>query len=436
MYACLEYFTILSPFYSNHGIQQFPAGELPGTPTSSVLEKSPVYAVPWKPKPTPRKKPPVVDKTDISPPPPPVPPKSYQSGEENEVIQQTAQNQQASETKTVSQPGNINDCGQETCSRLGVSETCSVMEVDKDNTVGHRISKENGWHSPIVGKPFSPPVKIRKTFFPQEQIYAEIDSLEMKSAVDKESTRDLEIDDHFSTASADKLHTCSAKLQSDSPTIAPDSEVKPVDFENLQTTRENRFSFSKYLITPEKRAATPKKKMLMSENSKEPVPLKRCLEQQDEFPSLENKNSNQKEKPEIMPRNIPKLRNDFRVTMTIRNGLHNVRNFVIEENKQPRRKDNKDTSSVDPAKRQLEKVKQRRKGEQHPAISESRLGMGEKVTLSADGSGNPKSKLQKEFLETDIDSLPLPIMGAKTPPRKRKPLSHLQRSKSLETIIW
>lgn len=426
------------------------ATSLPGTPASSFPDNSPVYAVPWKPKPTPRKKPPVVTESVTSPPPPPVPPKSFLTDNDDEINvtkQPAHRGQHDSDICTVAQAGdsctNYEQRTTGTVDRVSVTESCSSMEVD-DCVQKMEEPRKEGWQSPIAGKPFSPPVKIRKTFFPQEQIYAEIDSLEMKPsesiasdshdmnhAHDIISTKKNE-DDVFIEPVSESQTSCTV-IQSDSSSMvtSPESQVKHVVLENLQKTKESRFSFSKYLITPEKRAVATSKPSSLSENGKENVSSRKRLGQQHEM-SLSSNGSSQKEKPKVLPRNIPKLRNEFRVTMTVSNGLHNVRNFVVGDNKLPRTED----SSV--KKNEFEKAKPQWKKEHHSGTctAESKLEMTEKFSMSLDELGSPKPQSKEKVLETDIDSVPLPIMGSKTPPRKRKPLSNLQRSKSMETIIW
>lgn len=424
------------------------ATSLPGTPASSFPDNSPVYAVPWKPKPTPRKKPPVVTESVTSPPPPPVPPKSFltDNDDDNNVTKQPApHSQHDSDICTVSQSGDNSANNEQrstgTVERVSVTESCSSMEVD-DCAQEMEEPRKEGWHGPIAGKPFSPPVKIRKTFFPQEQIYAEIDSLEMKPSEsiasdshDKNhahgiiSTKNNE-DDVF-TEQGSESQTTQTVVQSGSSSMvtSPESQVKHVVLENLQKTKESRFSFSKYLITPEKRAVATSKPSSLSENGKENVSSRKRLGQQHQM-SLSSNGSSQKEKPKVMPRNIPKLRSDFRVTMTVSNGLHNVRNFVVGDNNPPKTKD------LNIKKNEFEKAKSQWKKEHHSGTADSKLEMSEKFSMSLDELGSPKPQLKENVLETDIDSVPLPNMGSKTPPRKRKPLSNLQRSKSMETIIW
>lgn len=424
------------------------ATSLPGTPASSFPDNSPVYAVPWKPKPTPRKKTPVVTESVTSPPPPPVPPKSFltDNDDDNNVTKQPAlHSQHDSDICTVSQSGDNSANNEQrttgTVERVSVTESCSSMEVD-DCAQEMEEPRKEGWHGPIAGKPFSPPVKIRKTFFPQEQIYAEIDSLEMKPSEsiasdshDKNhahgiiSTKNNE-DDVF-TEQGSESQTTQTVVQSGSSSMvtSPESQVKHVVLVNLQKTKESRFSFSKYLITPEKRAVATSKPSSLSENGKENVSSRKRLGQQHQM-SLSSNGSSQKEKPKVMPRNIPKLRSDFRVTMTVSNGLHNVRNFVVGDNNPPKTKD------LNIKKNEFEKAKSQWKKEHHSGTADSKLEMSEKFSMSLDELGSLKPQLKENVLETDIDSVPLPIMGSKTPPRKRKPLSNLQRSKSMETIIW
>lgn len=424
------------------------ATSLPGTPASSLPDNSPVYAVPWKPKPTPRKKPPVVTESVTSPPPPPVPPKSFltDNDDDNNVTKQPAHHgQHDSDICTVSQSGDKSAKNEQrttgTVDRVSVTESCSSMEVD-DCAQEMEEPRKEGWHGPIAGKPFSPPVKIRKTFFPQEQIYAEIDFLEMKPSEsigsdshDKNhahgiiSTKNNE-DDVF-TEQGSESQTTHTVVQSGSSSMvtSPESQVKHVVLENLQKTKESRFSFSKYLITPEKRAVASSKPSSLSENGKENVSSRKRLGQQHEM-SLSSNGSSQKEKPKVLPRNIPKLRNEFRVTMTVSNGLHNVRNFVVGDNNPPKTKD------PNIKKNEIEKAKPQWKKEHHSGTADSKLEMSEKFSMSLDELGSQKPQSKEKVLETDIDSVPLPIMGSKTPPRKRKPLSNLQRSKSMETIIW
>ncbi|XP_062611163.1 zinc finger CCCH domain-containing protein 18-like [Saccostrea cucullata] len=431
--------TIQSKENSNNEIQPSPSTELPGTPASGMPEKSPVYAVPWKPKPTPRKKPSEVTQVVKSPSPPPVPPKSYKNSERSEAAQQEPQEGVACQTKDV-QPGDTRNNEQESGARQGMSESCSSMEVDDQSPTDQGTQGGDGWHSPIKEKPFSPPIKILKSFFPQEQIYAEIESLNAESSEDKEiKNREFVDDDQVFTEPVSELQNDNLLTQSDSPTSAssPESKVKHVVLENLLTTKESRFSFSKYLITPDKYASAPKKHLSLSHNGKENVASKRCLEQQSEVPLLEN-GCPRKEKPKIPPRNIPKLRSESRVTMMISNGLHNVRNFPIVDNKSIKMKENRDNGKVDLTQRgEIPKSRVRSEGEHDlVGVTESSLGRSERLAEPLDISDNPNTKQQQRFLETDIDSMPLPVMGCKTPPRKRKPLSNLQRSKSLETIIW
>lgn len=424
------------------------ATSLPGTPASSFPDNSPVYAVPWKPKPTPRKKPPVVAETVTSPPPPPVPPKSFLTDidDDNNVTKQpTHHGQYASEICTLAQEGergtNYEQRGSNSVDRVSVTESCSSMEVDD---CGQEMGepRNEGWHSPIAGKPFSPTVKIRKTFFPQEQIYAEIDSLEMKpsesiasDSLDKShahgriSTKKNEDDVFIKQGSESQTTHTVVQSGSSSMVTSPESQVKHVVLENLQKTKENRFSFSKYLITPEKRAVATSKPSSFPENGKENVSSRKRLGHQHEM-SLSGDGSSQKEKPKVLPRNIPKLRNEFRVTMTVSNGLHNVRNFVVGKNDPPK------TKNPNVKQNGFEKAKSQWKKEHHSGNAESKLEMSEKFSMSLDELGSPKAQSKEKVLETDIDSVPLPIMGSKTPPRKRKPLSNLQRSKSMETIIW
>ncbi|XP_061176584.1 uncharacterized protein LOC133185414 [Saccostrea echinata] len=429
--------TILTTENSNTEIQSFPPTELPGTPTSSITEKSPVYAVPWKPKPTPRKKPAEVTQLVKSPSPPPVPPKSYKNGNHSEAVQPASHDQVVDQARVL-QPGDIRNNDQDTVARQSITESCSSMEVDEHSPINQGTQREDGWHSPIKEKTFSPPIKILKTFFPQEQIYAEIESLDMKSTEDKEIKDRVSVDDdRVFTEPVNELQNDNLLTQSDSSASAssPESKVKHIVLENLLTTRESRFSFSKYLITPDKYSSAPKKHSSLTYNGKENVAAKKCLEQQSEVSLLE-KGGPKKEKPKIPPRNIPKLRSESRVTMTISNGLHNVRNFPIGDNKSFKLKENRDCGKSDPTQRgeiQKTRISER---ENSLAVTESSLGRSERLAESLDVSENPNTKQQQRFLETDIDSMPLPVMGCKTPPRKRKPLSNLQRSKSMETIIW
>lgn len=413
--------------------------DLPGTPVPSCPEKSPVYAVPWKPKPTPRKRPPVPAQTVMSPPPPPIPPKLFASGNENSTEQPPARNHQTVEVCTAPEESSAGSNG---VPCLPGSKDPSSMEVDECADDGQVFLQGEGWQGPVSAMPFSPPVKIRKTFFPQEQIYAEIDSLEMKPT-DRNNSDSHEVSSSqikTSTSSdvfiesVPETQNCNVNVNrnSASTVFSPESDVKHVVLDNLQKTKETRFSFSKYLITPEKRAAVPGKhpSSSLSENGKENVSSKKCLGQHHESmlpeagTSQPEAGSSQKEKPAVMPRNIPKLRSEFRVTMTVSNGLHNVRNFVVGNNQV--------TEAKDKSWRKEESGKPQRKKEHHPRTCESKLEMTEKFSMSLDKLGNSQERL----LETDIDSIPLPVMGSKTPPRKRKPLSNLQRSKSMETIIW
>ena len=316
------------------------------------------------------------------------------------------------------------------------------MEVDECADDGQVFLQGEGWQGPVSAKPFSPPVKLRKTFFPQEQIYAEIDSLEMKPTDwNNSDSHEVSSSQMKTSTSSDvffesvpETQNCNVNVNRNSASTisSPESEVKHVVLDNLQKTKETRFSFSKYLITPEKRAAVPGKhpSSSLSENGKENVSSKKCLGQHHESmlpeagTSQPEAGSSQKEKPAVMPRNIPKLPSEFRVTMTVSNGLHNVRNFVVGNNQV--------TEAKDKSWRKEESGKPQRKKEHHPRTCESKLEMTEKFSMSLDKLGNSQERL----LETDIDSVPLPVMGSKTPPRKRKPLSNLQRSKSMETIIW
>ncbi|KAK3106995.1 hypothetical protein FSP39_004612 [Pinctada imbricata] len=426
-------------------------------------EPSPVYAVPWKAKSKDSKI--TVQRNDVnpckSPPPPPVPPKPSCLLQKPAYISGQQSLEGCSEGKVDQVTGENNNCTVQNDSTVCVVEMTYEGEVrnevksepHKHIMISHEIEQNRditgtkasptreGWKLPVNAKPFSPPHQSKMTFISPEVIYEEIPCC-------RESQPD---------------NTASVKNNLEDSNITDNTSLEVRDAMDYKAPENGRdFSFSKYLILSEpsgksgdsqpetysleystcgeifkrdeaKRKPIKNETKFMSRVNEVPQ-VSRCL--------ISNKGSEEKSLQEN-ERNLEKPGISHEINgERIETQVQKTEEYICTRVGQPLLGSKSPRRNIPELGKQGWQLRTPEKSmlipmEEQCSKSENRVPKRKKeITPKSERKMKEQRTLSINYLETDIDSAPIPVMGSKTPPRQRKPLMSLQRSKSMETIIW
>ena len=442
----------------------------------STQEPSPVYAVPWKAKnaKTPGNRH-ISPSPCVSPPPPPVPPRIQNIDDAtSEQISRNTENSVEAHEPVVPSKENYTAVRDKMCNAAAVQSPtvvnhsavhvvemqydalplrdmgCTSMAqgsenhyqdprnvsvMDGDNVCG-KSPYVDGWRRAVVARPFIPPQPCTTSYVssgtydeilsPQGSIPSSVQSDSPVTSQEHKSAGQNAADFSFSK------YLISSTQEESSAEITGGDEMMHNACDNTGNAISDIVCDDHFVRSDQKRKAF-KSDVKFTMKVTDGHLNSKCFEVNPNQHLKHNEQSEKKDKLEYIDTLETDNRGKNETTLSRKNP-------PLLGSKSPRRNMPELGKQAWHLKTPEKDLHQCHSGISSNSKSEGRVRRQNDENASTPGTIRKKMKGMNDqvdsYLETDIDSMPVPMMGSKTPPRQRKPLISLPRSKSMETIIW